>query len=444
MVTLKAIVYRLFIITIGVTSGFEVFAQEPLPQPLTLEYALSLASDSSHPNISRLQAGKQIETATLDSIVARNDLSLSLNGRLRWAQPIWPNTDTIVDDHLLSLNLRKSLIDFSGRNDEINSAQLRIKSSEISIEHAYANKRLEIMRRFFDVILADLQFDRDNEQLATVYVSFNRLRDRNELGQISDIDLLEQESLVQNALLKRSQSEGLQRSTRAQLALALNRPNDLPSDLLPPQLQNNWRKLPDYQAIRDQALSSNLELLALAQKLDAANASITAASSSNYPDVVGEVDLAEYTRRIGTADRWRVGVSFTMPLIDDGKHSATISRAYANKAQLLSDHELLQRSIEQQVLNVWIELKQLQLKRKQVEALRNYRELYLDRSRANYEMEFKADLGDAMVQLSEIQLRESQVSFEAALAWEKLRVLTANHIDELIEQNNGSLDKVEN
>ncbi len=438
----KAFINPLIFVTIAISlkiSGLSAQeTKQTLPQPLTLEYALSLASDTTHPTISQIHARKQVAAASLQSLEAGSDLSLTLNGRLRWSKPINPVTDSVVDDHQLSLNLRKSLIDFSGHDYAVNSARLQLKSSEHTFEHALENQRLIIMQRFFDVILADLQYDYDNEQLATVYVNFNRLRDKNELGQVSDIDLLEQDSLVQAALLKRSQSEGLQRATRAQLALALNHPDDLPSVVVTPQLNNHWNNIPEYQVIRDLALTTNLQLLALTQRVEAASAAIYAALSANYPDVIGEVELADYTRKIGTADRWRVGVSVSVPLIDGGKQSAAISKAYAEKAQIQSEYELMRRSIEQQILDVWLELKQLQLKRKQVEAQRSFRELYLDRSRANYELEFKTDLGDAMVQLSKIQLQQSQVEFEAAIAWEKLKVLTSNHIDDLIKQNNGS------
>ena len=53
-----------------------------------------------------------------------------------------------------------------------------------------------------------------------------------------------------------------------------------------------------------------------------------------------------------------------------------------------------------------------------------HRDLYLDRSRAIYEMEVKTDLGDAMVRLSEAQLADARNRFARALAWERLKVLT--------------------
>ena len=42
----------------------------------------------------------------------------------------------------------------------------------------------------------------------------------------------------------------------------------------------------------------------------------------------------------------------------------------------------------------------------------DYRELYLDRSRALYELEVKTDLGDAMTEMSAVELDQARAEFE--------------------------------
>ncbi|MEN8128730.1 MAG: hypothetical protein ABFS45_00765, partial [Pseudomonadota bacterium] len=63
--------------------------------------------------------------------------------------------------------------------------------------------RLEIMRLFFDVILADLEYTRDNEAMAIAFVEADRAGDQNELGQVSDVDLLAKEDAYQARRIKR-------------------------------------------------------------------------------------------------------------------------------------------------------------------------------------------------------------------------------------------------
>ncbi len=407
--------------------------QSPLPSPLTLEYALSLADDSAIPDIQNLVADKALAVASQKSIEADANLSLTLNGRLRWSKPATTiaTTDSIVDDHRVSLNLSKSLYDFSGRDALVEAASLGVKQSELYIEHAYKERRLEIMRRFFDVLLADLQYDRDNEELAIVYIRFNKLQERNQLGQVSDIELFEQDALVQAALAKRDQSQGQQRATRAQLAFVLNRPDDMPSDLSRPQLSKVWQTVPEFETLKKIVLNHNRVLLALNEKLNAASITIGAAKQSAYPDVIGEIEVADQSRQLGSSDSFRIGLSVSVPIIDGGKQSAGVAQATAKYNQIKSQRDIYQRTLMQDVLNTYLQLKQLKLKSREIEKQREFRELYLDRSRANYELEFQADLGDAMVKLSEVQLQEAKIEFDATLAWENLRLLTANQIDML-------------
>jgi len=49
--------------------------------------------------------------------------------------------------------------------------------------------------------------------------------------------------------------------------------------------------------------------------------------------------------------------------------------------------------------------------------------MYLDKSRAEYELEFSTDLGDAMVQFSDSRMKVFQVYFEIEMAWLKLTKL---------------------
>jgi hypothetical protein len=97
-------------------------------------------------------------------------------------------------------------------------------------------QRLEIMERFFDVLLADLSFSTESEAMAVAYIQFDRASVRNELGQISPLRVLELESVYQEILHRRAAAEISQQLTRALLAQALGNPAALPHNLLEPTL----------------------------------------------------------------------------------------------------------------------------------------------------------------------------------------------------------------
>ena len=60
----------------------------------------------------------------------------------------------------------------------------------------------------------------------------------------------------------------------------------------------------------------------------------------------------------------------------------------------------------------------------------DYREIYLDRSRALYELEVSTDLGDAMVRVTETEREKLATDYAIVLAWEKMDLLTGNNPDE--------------
>jgi hypothetical protein len=53
----------------------------------------------------------------------------------------------------------------------------------------------------------------------------------------------------------------------------------------------------------------------------------------------------------------------------------------------------------------------------------DYRELYLDRSRALYELEVKTDLGDAMTEMSAVRLDVAHTEFAWMMAQAELAAL---------------------
>ena len=80
--------------------------------------------------------------------------------------------------------------------------------------------------------------------------------------------------------------------------------------------------------------------------------------------------------------------------------------------------------LRQAVLDLWLEIGSLRARLQELDSLGRYRDLYLDRSRALYEMEVTADLGDAMVGTSDHRLQQARAEYDMALAWAHLDALT--------------------
>lgn len=400
-----------------------VAAPQPLPEPLTLDYALSLA-EGGHPDLEEAQADLELAQADLLDARSRTGTRVSIEGRLRWVQPPDISPDQEHDDHRLSLFVRKPLYDFGRSRAGEEAARAEIIGRELAYQNVRARRRIDIMERFFDVLIADMEFARDNEAMAVAYVNLDRLKKRRELGQTSDIDVARLESEYQSVRRRRAASEGRQRATRARLADTLNRTGQLPAELARPELANLKRPLPEFQVLVDKVLADNPRIRSLRAQLDASRQHLREAEAAGNPLLSGELEASSYSRELGSYDKWRAGVTLEIPLYTGGAVQSATARGQARSHKLMAQLRGAEHELRQTVLELWLALQTLHIQREEMGALGDYRDLYLDRSRANYEMEYKADLGDAMVRLTEAQLAAVRTDFQIALAWERLDALS--------------------
>jgi outer membrane protein TolC len=354
---------------------------------------------------------------------AQDDLSISLEARARWVQPPSAYSDESIDDHKGSLFVRKSLYDFGRTGSLQQAARSEAQAMAIHYQSQRDQHRIDIMRAFFDVLLADQENFRDNEAMAIAFITLDRVRNRQELGQSSDIEVLEQESHYQSVRYRVLNSESRQRITRSHLANLLNRPGDLPADLVPPNLNQDNRTLPEYEQLLELAMQHNPTLHTLQLELQAAQDRVSSARSEKLPYLDGELEASTYSRELGSSDTWRAGVTLSIPIYNGGRVESAVAVAQAEVMRLRGELTRARQELRQALLQSWFELQRLQRQREQAQSELDYRELYLDRSRANYEMEVKADLGDAMVRLSDAQLALIKNDFDTALAWEHLHAM---------------------
>ncbi|MBI1424510.1 MAG: hypothetical protein GC149_13780 [Gammaproteobacteria bacterium] len=421
------IIFRVGYIVLGICATHAVFAaqedKDKLPDTLTLEYALSLA-DEPHPRLQQREAEVRQAQANQEIVDSSNDTQISLEGRLRYVEP--PDTYSYLshNDSNIALVITKDLYDFGSLEARQKAAQAAVSASEYAFLDARSQRRLEIMQRFFDVILADLQFNRYNEEMAVEYVSFDRMQKRKETGEVSDYQVKKQEARYQQVRYLRVAAENEQRRTRALLAEALNHPGELPTELAKPDLSILKRQIPDYDDMLNLAIEHNYELKAMQEKLQAAQQQVAAARASENPTLVGELGAYDYARDLGGYDKYRAGISVKIPLFAGSRVDAQTAKAQASLYSIQAQLADTQNSVRQHLLDTWLELQSLQARRQEMKTLRDYRELNLDRSRALYEMEVTADLGDAMVQITEAEYLSTQADYKMAEAWTRLDILT--------------------
>ncbi|MDP1897128.1 MAG: TolC family protein, partial [Sulfurimicrobium sp.] len=304
-----------------------LFAGGPaLAQPLTLEQALVSVAEA-HPDMLMAEADRAIALAERDLAGARGDWNLNLEAGLRRARPtIGPDA---VSDNTLRLNARKSIYDFGRTAFAEQAAESVLAAREAALLDMRSRRRLDVMARFFDILLADMQFAADNEYMAVAYVNQDNARYRLEVGQIAAADLAEVENAYQDSLLKRNAAQLRQRISRAQLASAMNRPGQLNAELVDPVLAGNNRALPEFEALLPLLRARNPRLAAMRAQLAAATQRIEAVRADKSPALDLELEGAGYSREALTRDAVRAGVVLTWPLYTGRRVDAQMAKEQA-------------------------------------------------------------------------------------------------------------------
>jgi outer membrane protein TolC len=391
---------------------------------------LSLADDSHPERVSADAALAQAEAHRLQ-VDASDDVRVDLSAELRAIEPSEIAIYQTHNDSLARLSVSKQLYDFGRSAHALEAADADLTSRRWQLIEVRQQRRLDVMTRFFKVLLADLENARDNEALSIDYIRFDRARTKNELGKVSDIELLELESRYQQARRKVTVSRNRQRITRSQLAISLNRPLDLPAELEPPVFEP-LKKIAEVEELMALALTGNPGLKRLRAELQRAQKQLQASESEANPVIRARLEAATYERELGGRNPLTAALVFEMPLYQGNRIDAITAKQRALIRQKQAELAAYELTLRQQVLDYWMEIDQLRVASEEIGVTGDYRDLYLDRSRTLYDLDLASDLGDSMTQIADILFKRAQNTYQMQLALARLKALTGG----LLEQRN--------
>lgn len=395
----------------------------PLPEPLTLAAALSTVDDQ-HPATMRARATADLANADRDTAAAGDDIRLGLSLEARRLDLSDRATLVDEDDSRAILSLQKTLYDFGRTRHASAAGEQHAIAAQYLSRLANQQQRLKIMQRYLDVILADLESAQATEGMSISFVRFDNAKERQALGELADVDLLALENKYQSDLRAKNLADNQQRLSRARLALAMNYPEDLPADLEEPGFTQLTGVLPEPEKLLQQARQNNLTLQALKAELEGGLERQWASMAERHPTLYMELQAAEYQQEFGSRAPFTAIVGLDIPLYQGGRVDAKARAAQATTLETESRLLVADYRLSEQILGLWQSITQLTSQLEQADIQSEYRELYLDRSRARYELEINTDLGDAMVAQSAARLFEAKTRFELAIAREKLALLT--------------------
>jgi len=397
---------------------------------LTLDTVLAQA-DTAHPDLNLARAQEEAAQSEWALASSLNDFQLSLEGALRSGRNAVYN-DRFHPDHQIALIARKKLYDAGRSETRSNAAREEVAARGLQIMETRAQRRLTLMARYFDVLIADMQYNADTEFTAVNYVGWDNAKDRQALGQMTQGELLELEARYLESRSRRNDAGRKLREKRMQLASAMSRTSLVLEELIDPPLPGNNRKLPGLERLVTQAMAHNPKLRAQQQWLAAARERVAAARSDYRPYLELETSASAWSRDASTRDEARAGLNFVIPLWQGNRQTASVAREQARIAELEAQHSKLQMELRETLLNTWEEIQFLQdSERRNAEAWAAHKDMSLEKARAEYELELKTNLGTSMAETQVARLKRRSVEYRLALAWERLEALLGTPLTEV-------------
>ena len=400
--------------------------------PLTLDQVLSQA-DRPHPELDRALAETELARAEFRLAESLDDVQVTLEAGLRSGRNTL--TGQFEPDHFARLNARKPLWDGRRSAWASTAAERELAAREGQLLDARSQRRLTLMRLFFDILLADLNYAAESELAAVAYVNWDNGRERRALGELSEVQLVELEGRFQEARKQRNAWLRQARELRTRLAAAMNTPESLPAELVEPRLALERHRLPEAAQLQAWLESGNPRLRAQRDLLAAAEARLAAHRADRNPSLDIELETAAYSRDSYTRDDLRAGLQLVWPLWQGERADAEIAREQARLARLRADTDQLALDLRQALIQTREEIQFLSdSERPAARVNQARRDWALDRAQAEYELELKTNLGNTMADTQFARLRAKSVEFRLALAWERMAALLGRPIEDFAKE----------
>jgi len=397
---------------------------EAFPKILTLQQALEMVTED-HPGLLLSRAREQDAVAERLEIQAETAFTATAGIDLRSVvRAADPNDDFINDSRALII-LDKPLTTF-GR-ERVRSAAVETDSKSLQLTQAVdrASVRLEVMRAFFAVIVADYAYAAVDEEMSLAFLNFDDAREQMErYKELPEVEVKALEAVYLDAFARRTTAAHEQRSNRLQLALALNRPTAFPDQVVEPGLSEYDRQQPDYDELFEQVLDNNPSIRSARLQLEAQRQRLEGLSLTRRPTLGTRFQAAEYERKLGVnRDQFRASLYLDIPLTKPRQMQGEVARQNAIALEYEARLKLLENELRLKTLNLVQRLERLETDLTAARADLLHRELDLDRVRLQYEMEIRARIGTANYEVARALHKLANARYTKALVWEQLDLL---------------------
>lgn len=305
------------------------------------------------------------------------------------------------------------------------------KDKDYLLKLANYERKILVMRAFFDTNLATLYRQYILEQLAMDAIYYNRSKDFYPYGRTSDVELLEKETNMLLSSAKNYNAEENIYNNKSRLANLLELDVKQIPELERPNLQAYFeKKVFDNAKLLELALKNDPKMEQYNQKMQFLNRKL-ANLKNDYDIQVGSIAMYGNEPQKTIEDennRWEARLTLRVPFYDGEKNSNEMQaiQISKNKLQIATDKYKTELSLK--IDDLVSKLNYLKRLEKAYKVQFDYRNLYLEKSRIDYDLNRKSDLGDAMVQLSKAEYELEKNRYDFVITYETLNLLVGENL----------------
>ncbi|MDD2698711.1 MAG: TolC family protein [Arcobacteraceae bacterium] len=300
------------------------------------------------------------------------------------------------------------------------------KNKDFLLKLSQEERKISVMKTFFDTNLASLYHQYLLEQLAMDAIYHNRAKDFYPTGRISDVEVLEKETNMLLASAKNFNAEESIYNNKSRLATLLDMDVKKLPEIQRPKLKSYLeREIPQNSKLLELAIKNDLKLQQLTDKLEYLNRKAKALKG-NFDFQVGTIAMIGNEPQKTLEDennRWEARVTLRVPLYDKEKNVNEIQKVQIERNKVQVSIDKYKSELSQKIDEIVSKLTYLGKLNKAYKTQFDYRNLYLEKSRTAYELDRQSDLGDAMVQLSKAEYELEKNRYEYVITYETLNLI---------------------
>ncbi|MCX5824453.1 MAG: TolC family protein [Deltaproteobacteria bacterium] len=260
------------------------------------------------------------------------------------------------DSYSSSVSLSQNLYDFGKTSTQVKIQELNRDSSRSDLDNIRTQLSFGVKQAYFGL----LQAGKNRDVLREVVGQFQQHLDQAsaffEVGTKPKFDVTKAEVDLSNAKLNLIKAENAFRLARVALNNAMGLP-EAPDYEVTDQLSSQRVEI-DLEEILRKAYDRRPDLKAIAVKKQSLEQSIELARKGYYPSVTGNAGYGWGGGSFPLDQGWSVGAQLNVPLFNGFLTKYQVTEAQANLDVLTANEALLRQTIDQDVKQAWLNLRE--------------------------------------------------------------------------------------